>query len=101
MGQIFPKVFLHFMISSLRIETNDALQCSSDSFPHMLIHILCVQHFDADLSRNCEETVLQCEKIAWTQDLRVQHMNFSGSNSIKKNLYNPCALLLCIMFEYS
>ena len=30
-------------------------------------------HFDAKLSPNGGETVLECEKVTWTQDLRVQH----------------------------
>ena len=36
--------FLHFMTFSPRLETNVALQCTSDSFPHMVIYILCVEN---------------------------------------------------------
>ena len=63
MGQICPKVFLHFMTFSLRLETNVALQNSSDSFPHMVIYILCVEKCQNyisthSLSPNPGETVL-------------------------------------------
>ena len=73
------KIFILFMTFSPGLETNDTLQCSSDSFPHMVTYILCVEnceklHFDAWLSPNHGETVLECEKMLWTQDLRVQHM---------------------------
>ena len=44
MGQICHTVFLHFMTFSLPLETNDALQCSSDSFSRMVIYILCVEN---------------------------------------------------------
>ena len=44
MGQICPTVFLHFMTFLPRLETNDALQCSSDSFPRMVIYNLCVEN---------------------------------------------------------
>ena len=42
MRQICPPFFLYFMTFFLLLETNDALQCSSDSFPGMVIYILCV-----------------------------------------------------------
>ena len=42
MGQICPIVFLHFMTFSQRLETNIALQCSSDSFPQIWWYIFCV-----------------------------------------------------------
>ena len=47
MGQICPTVFLHFMKFSLQLETNGALQCSADSFPHTVIYIyiLCVENY--------------------------------------------------------
>ena len=44
MGPICPTVFLHFMTFSPRLEANVVLQCSSDSFPHMVIYILCVEN---------------------------------------------------------
>ena len=58
MGEIWPTVFLHFMIFSLRLETNDTLQCSSDSLPHMVINILFVE--------NCQNYILthRCLPIA-------------------------------------
>ena len=37
-----PQFFLHFMTFSSRLETNVALQCSSDSFAYIVINILCV-----------------------------------------------------------
>ena len=36
----------------------------------MVTYILCVD--------NRGETVLECEKITWTQDLRVQHKQLAG-----------------------
>ena len=43
MEQICPTFFLHFMTFSPQLETNNALQCRSDSFPHMVLYILCVE----------------------------------------------------------
>ena len=37
--------FLYFMTFSLQLETNNAFQYSSDSFPRMVIFILCVESF--------------------------------------------------------
>ena len=46
MGHICPTVFsLHFITFSAPLETIDALQCNSDSFPLMVICILCVENF--------------------------------------------------------
>ena len=39
-----PQFFHHFMTFSPWLETNVALQCSSDSFSHMLIYILCLEN---------------------------------------------------------
>ena len=76
MGQIYPIVFLHFMTFFPRLETNNALRFSSDSFPHMVIYILCGENCQnymlTQLSLNPRETVLKCEKNAWTKDLRVK-----------------------------
>ena len=36
--------FLHFMTFSPQLETNNVLQCSSDSFPCMVIYILSVEN---------------------------------------------------------
>ena len=44
MGQIGPTVFLHFMTFSPQLETNNALQCCSDSFPHMVMYILYIEN---------------------------------------------------------
>ena len=52
MGQICPIIFLLFMTISPKLETNDTLQCSSESFPRIVTYILCVEtcqnyiHFD-------------------------------------------------------
>ena len=37
-------VFLLFMTFSPQLETNNTLQCSSDSFPRMVTYILCVEN---------------------------------------------------------
>ena len=50
MGNICPIIFLLFMTFSPRLETNDTLQCSSDSFPRMVTYILCVD--------NCQNYIL-------------------------------------------
>ena len=44
MGQICTTLFLHLMTLSPRLENNNALQCSSDSLPCMVIYILCVEN---------------------------------------------------------
>ena len=44
MGQIFPTAFLHVMTLLSRLETNDVLQYSYDSFPQMVIYILYVEN---------------------------------------------------------
>ena len=43
-GQICHIVFLNFMTFSSRLETNDALQCSSDNFQHIVMYVLCVEN---------------------------------------------------------
>ena len=43
MGHVCPTVFLHFMTFSPRLETNDALQYSSDSFSRRVKYIWCVE----------------------------------------------------------
>ena len=53
MGQICPTVVLHFMTFSPRLETNVALQSSSDSFPHMVIYILFVDNCQTYISTHC------------------------------------------------
>ena len=50
MGHICPTVFLHFMTFSPRLETNVALQCSSDSFPRMVMYMLCVEYYQSYIS---------------------------------------------------
>ena len=73
MGQICPIIFLLFMTFSPLLETNNTLQCSSDSFPCMVTYIECGKlselHFDAELFPNRGETVIECKKILWTQYL--------------------------------
>ena len=49
LGQICPIVVLHFMSFSPQLETNDALQCSSDMFPHMVMYIF--------LRENCQNYI--------------------------------------------
>ena len=56
LGQICPMICLLFMTSSPRLETNDTLQCSSDSFPCMVKYILCV--------KNCQISTHSCLPIA-------------------------------------
>ena len=53
-----PKFFLHFMTFSPQLGTNNTLQFSSDSFPHMVIYTLCVE--------NCQNYILthSCLPIA-------------------------------------
>ena len=73
----FPPLFLTFVP---QFETNDTLQCSSDSFPRMVTYILCVENCqNTILMHSCLpiETVLECEKISLTHDLRVQHNSYS------------------------
>ena len=43
-------VYLNFMTFTSQLETNDALQCSSDNFPHIVIYVLCVE--------NCQNYIL-------------------------------------------
>ena len=50
MGHICPTDFQHFLTFSPRLETNNALQCSSDSFPQMVIYILCVENCQNSIS---------------------------------------------------
>ena len=56
-----PQFFVHFMTFFPRLETNDALQCSYDSFPHLVIYILCVE--------NCQNYIVthSCLPIAGRQ----------------------------------
>ena len=44
MGHLCPIFFLLFITFSPWLETNDTLQCSSDSFPWMVTVILCVEN---------------------------------------------------------
>ena len=80
-GKICPIVFLAFQTLSPGLEKNKRSMCGSESFPRMVTYILCVEncqklHLDAELSPNPGETVLKCENISWTQDLRVKHMEY-------------------------
>ena len=45
MGQIFPIVFSMFHDFSPQLEHNNIIQCSSDSFPRMVMYILFVENF--------------------------------------------------------
>ena len=49
-GQIYPIIFLLFMTFSPRLETNNTLQCSSDSFPRLGTYILCVENLQNYIS---------------------------------------------------
>ena len=51
-GQICPIVFLLFMTFSLPLETNNTLQCSSESFTSMVTYILCVENYQKYISTN-------------------------------------------------
>ena len=44
MGQICPTLFLHLFTFSPPLEIDDALQCSSDNFPRIVMYILCVEN---------------------------------------------------------
>ena len=75
-GQICPIVFLAFHTFSPGLENNERSKCDSESFPLMVTYNLCVENCQSYiLTHSCPnrgETVLKCEKISWTQDLRVQ-----------------------------
>ena len=77
MGQICPTVFLHFMTFFLRLQTKVALQCSSDSFPHMVIYILSVD--------NCQNYILthSCLPIAGRLFYNGKNCMDPGSESAK------------------
>ena len=70
MGQIGPTVFLHFMTFSPPLETNNALQCSSDSFPSMVIYILCVE--------NCQNYILTHSCLPFAERLFYNVRTFHG-----------------------
>ena len=74
MGQICPLIFLAFQTFSPGLENYKTSKCGSESFPRM--YFVCRKlpelHFDAYLSPNPGETVLNCDIILWTQDLRVK-----------------------------
>jgi hypothetical protein len=80
MGKICPIVFLAFQTFSPGLEKNKTSKCGFKSFPHMVTYILCVENCQnyilTQLSPNPRETVLKCENISWTQDLRVKHMEY-------------------------
>ena len=49
-GKLWDKVFLAFQTFSLGLEKNKASKCSSESFPHTVTYILCVE--------NCQNHIL-------------------------------------------
>ena len=79
-------VFLLFMTFFQQLETSDALQCSSDSFPRMVIYILCVE--------NCQNYILthSCLPIAGRLFCNVRKfhgLRISECNTVIKNFLNP------------
>ena len=87
MGMICPTLFLHFMTFSQQLETNYALQCSSDSFPRMVIYILFVE--------NCQNYILthSCLPIAGRMFYYVRFFRDPGSESATEAI---CFVLPCV-----
>ena len=82
MGKICPLVFLIFRKFSPRLENIDIWQCSFDNFPYDIYFMygkVLELYFDAWLSSNSGDTVLEWTHILWYQDLRVQHIHIRWS----------------------
>ena len=102
-GQICPIALLAFWTFSPRLENNQTSKCGSDSFQCMVTYTLCVkscQNYILMLSPNCGETVLECMKISWTQDLRVQQMHSIITHAVSM-MFLPATMLDTAIFCHS
>ena len=78
--RFFPTVFLHFMTFSPRLETLIALHCSSDSFPHIVMYILCVE--------NCQNFILTHSSLPIDCSIMWKKCIYPGSESATYKCYD-------------
>ena len=79
------------MTFSPRLEINVALQCSSDSFPHMVMYILCVKNYQNYISEH------SCLPIVGRLFYNVRKLHgpriSEGNISISKNVFGVSQMI--------